>query len=286
MKPVVDSFWRAAAYCLLPRVIGLSLLPLAAMCAVALLIALFAWQPLLAWMDAALASWWLFAKLGSWLSGVGFGGLLAPLILALLATPVVVLVALIAVATVITPRLVTLVEQRRFPTLERRRGGSLITGALGGIGGSLIALLALLLSIPLWFIPPLVLIVPPLIWGWLTYRVMTYDVLAEHASAEERQSLMRTSRSQLLLMGVVCGYLGAAPSVVWASGLLFMALAPLLLPLAIWIYTLVFAFSALWFAHYTLTALDRLRAQTANAGRVAALAPTVGATPLDILPQR
>ena len=42
---------------------------------------------------------------------------------------------------------------------------------------------------PLWFVPPLVLIVPPLIWGWLTYRVMGFDVLAEHASREERRQL-------------------------------------------------------------------------------------------------
>ena len=39
----------------------------------------------------------------------------------------------------------------------------------------------IVLSIPLWLIPPLVMVLPPLIWGWLTYRVFGYDVLAEHA---------------------------------------------------------------------------------------------------------
>jgi hypothetical protein len=34
----------------------------------------------------------------------------------------------------------------------------------------------------------------------------------------------------------------------------------ILVPLAIWIYTLVFAFSSLWFAHYGLAALEKLRA--------------------------
>jgi hypothetical protein len=33
----------------------------------------------------------------------------------------------------------------------------------------------------------------------------------------------------------------------------------ILVPLAIWIYTLVFAFSSLWFAHYALAALQDLR---------------------------
>ena len=127
------------------------------------------------------------------------------------------------------------------------------------------ALVALLLSVPLWFIPPLVLIVPPLIWGWLTYRVMSFDALADYASPEERAALLRAHRVSLLGVGVLCGYLGAAPAIVWASGLLFAAAFFVLVPIAIWIYTLVFAFSALWFAHYCLDALAQLRARRAAA---------------------
>jgi hypothetical protein len=36
MKHILDAFWRAAAYCLHPRVIALSLLPLAVMVILAL----------------------------------------------------------------------------------------------------------------------------------------------------------------------------------------------------------------------------------------------------------
>jgi hypothetical protein len=110
-----------------------------------------------------------------------------------------------------------------------------------------------------------VLIVPPLIWGWLTCKVMTYDVLAEHASAEERLELSRRHRSALLVIGVISGYLGAAPSLVWASGAFFVAFAPVLLPLAIWIYTLVFAFSALWFAHFALSVAHRVLSRARKA---------------------
>ncbi|MBS0426531.1 MAG: hypothetical protein JSR41_04485, partial [Proteobacteria bacterium] len=73
--------------------------------------------------------------------------------------------------------------------------------------------------------------------------------------------------------GVLCGYLGAAPSIVWASGLLFAAAFFVLVPIAIWIYTVVFAFSALWFAHYTLDALAQLRAQRAAAALVPVAEP-------------
>jgi hypothetical protein len=44
---------------------------------------------------------------------------------------------------------------------------------------------------------------------------------------------------------------------------MFIALAPLLVPIAIWIYTLVFAFASLWFAHFSLAVLQRMRAQAA-----------------------
>ena len=65
----------------------------------------------------------------------------------------------------------------------------------------------------------------------------------------------------------------------WASGALFAAAFVVLVPLAIWIYTLVFAFSSLWFAHYCLAALElRLRSEPrptlpAVAGRSAGRAP-------------
>jgi hypothetical protein len=67
-------------------------------------------------------------------------------------------------------------------------------------------------------------------------------------------------------MGVGCGFLGAAPSLVWASALVFAAAFPLLLPVAVWIYTLVFIFSALWFSHYCLAALQALRGQASGPG--------------------
>jgi hypothetical protein len=158
------------------------------------------------------------------------------------------------------PALVNLVARRRFPDLERRHGASFVRGAFWALGSMLLAIFALLISLPLWLIPPLILMLPPLIWGWLTYRVMSFDALADHASDDERRLILREHRVWLLVMGVVTGYLGAAPSLVWASGWVFAAAFPILIPIAIWIYTLVFAFSSLWFAHYCLAALRQLRA--------------------------
>ena len=186
------------------------------------------------------------------------------------------LVSLLVVAAMMAPALVSLVAERRFPALERKRGGSWVAAVFWALGSTVLALVALVVSIPLWLVPPLILILPPLIWGWLTYRVMAYDALAEHASRQERLEIFRRHRGWLLGIGVLTGFLGAAPSLLWASGALFAVAFVVLMPVAIWVYTLVFAFSALWFAHYSLAALQALRAEGV-AGVSAAPAPELPA---------
>jgi hypothetical protein len=264
MNPLIDSFWRAAAYCLHPRVIALSLLPLVLMVAIAMGLGYFFWDAALDSVRLTLESWSIVTTLAGWLVSIGLPGFkaaLPPLVVVFLATPVIVVGSLLAVAVLMSPSMLALVAERRFPRLEKKHGGSFLASAFLSLGTTFVALLALLVSIPFWFIPPLVLILPPLIWGWLTYRVLSYDMLAEHASRAERQTLLKRHRASLLGIGVLTGYLGAAPSIVWASGVLFIAMAPVLVPVAIWIYTLVFAFSTLWFAHYLLAALEKLRAE-------------------------
>jgi hypothetical protein len=138
----------------------------------------------------------------------------------------------------------------------------------------------LVLSIPLWFIPPLVLVVPPLIWGWLNYRVLSFDVMAEHASTEERRQIMVQQRMPLLGIGVISGFLGAAPSLIWAASALTLVFAPLLVVISVWLNMLVFGFSALWFTHFALAALAQLRGQTALVDRE----PVAGGEIIDITP--
>ncbi len=273
MSLLFDSFWRAVAYGLRPRVVVLSFLPLLLMGGLALGLGYFYWAGVLETVNLWLESSTLVGSISGWLQGMGLGNLkavLGPLIVIFAVTPLIVVFSLLAVALMMTPALTSLVAQRRFPALERKRGGSLVASLWWSLVSTLLALLALVVSVPLWLIPPLILILPPLIWGWLTYRVMAFDALAEHASSEERRELFRRHRLSLLGIGIFCGYLGAAPSLIWASGVLFVAAFVVLVPLAIWLYTLVFALASLWFAHFCLAALQALRAERA----AAATAPT------------
>jgi hypothetical protein len=279
MKELADSFWRAAAYCLHPKVILLSLLPLLFAVAAVLGLGWFYWEIAVAGVRGTLEQWSLVVSFLAWLDSIGaagFGTVLAPLIVVALAVPLIVVASLLLVAWLMTPALVDLVAARRFATLERKRGAGWFSAALWSVAYMLFALLLLVLSLPLWFIPPLVLVLPPLIWGWLTYKVLSYDVLAAHASADERQRLMRDQHWPLLAIGIITGYLGAAPSLLWAVSAATLVLAPVLVVVSVWLYTLVFAFAALWFTHFALAALQRLRQQ-------AEVVPAPAAQ-LDVLP--
>jgi len=264
---IMNAGWRAAAYCFHPRVIGLSFLPLLLSIALFGLLGWFFWQDALNILSQGLNQW-------SWsrwvLDGLANMGLnvqaawIAGFVLLLFAVPSVVVVCLLLVALAMTPALVSLVAQRRFDQLERLGKGSFIASLSWSLGATVLAVFALLISLPLWFVPPFGLILPPLIWGWLTYRVMSFDVLSAYATAQERKTLLKTHRMSLLVMGVVSGFLGAAPTTLWALGVITLALLPIVAAASVWVYTLVFAFASLWFSHYLLQELHDLR-QVANA---------------------
>lgn len=262
MRDLIDAFWRATAYCLHPRVVMLSLLPLLLVGALTFAAGWFFYEAAIDGVRATMEGWLLTSAFLQWLDSMGaqgFRAVLAPMIVVALAVPVIVLLSLVLVSLMMTPALVSLVARRRFPMLERKHGAGLASSVAFSLGHTLLALLLLAGSVPLWLIPPLVLVIPPLIWGWLTYRVMAFDALSDHASADERRLLLRQHRWPLMTIGVVCGYLGAAPSLLWAVSAITLVLAPILIVASVWLYTLVFAFSSLWFTHYGLAALQRLR---------------------------
>ena len=264
MRLLLDSFWRAVAYCFMPRVMLLSLMPLALLLVLSLSWGYFYWESTQDWVRDTLSSWLLLQSAMDWLQEHGAGHLqsvLVPIVVNFAITPVLVIITLLAVSWLMSPGLIKLVVDRRFGHLALKRGGSVWIGVFWTLVSTLAALLAMVITLPLWLVPPLMFVVPPLIWGWLSYRVMVFDALLNHASREERIAIGRKHRVWLLLIGVLTGYLGALPSVVWASGALFAAAFLVLVPVAVWIYALVFAFTALWFAHYSLAALEQHRAQ-------------------------
>ncbi len=196
----------------------------------------------------------------SWFGLENLKPLLVPLLAMWLLLPLMILTALIFVGALAMPVIVRHLSARRYLHLEKKQGGSL-WGSVGiSIGTFILFVLMWVVTLPLNVIPPFTFIVQPLLWGWLTYRVMTYDALSEHASHQERLELIRRHRWPLLAIGVVTGSMGAAPTLVWLGGALGVIFFPLLAAFSIWLYVVVFVFSGLWFAHYSLEALTLARA--------------------------
>lgn len=270
MHLVVKTFGRAVLSQLHLRMLLLTVLPFVLSL---LLWGLALWlglQPMMDWLGAYFADSGWYQSIRSALDWMGLSSVrsfLVPLIAMWLLLPLMILTALLFVGGVAMPAIARHVSMRWYPALEQRRGGS-VAGSLAVSLGSFVVFACLwLLTLPLNAVPPLALLVQPLLWGWLTYRVMAYDALADHASSEERHMLMRQHRWPLLAIGIAVGAMGAAPTMLWLGGALFLVLLPLMAGVAIWVYVLVFVFSGLWFQHYLLAALEELRRDTMQPDR-------------------
>ena len=262
MQAILISFGRAVLSQLHFRMLLLTVLPFVLSVAIWGLILWAGLQPLIDWLHAFFLANEGFLIAGDILGWLGLGAIKAvivPLIAMWVLLPLMILTALLFVGTMAMPIIVKHVGGRDYPDLEKRRGGTFWGTLWISTVSFAIFLVLWLLTLPLSAIPPITFLIQPALWGWLTYRVMAYDALAEHADAGELRALMRMHRWPLLLIGVIAGAMGAAPTLLWLGGALSVIFFPVLAAGAIWLYVLVFVFSGLWFEHYCLEALAQYR---------------------------
>jgi len=221
------------------------------------------WSPALEMLRTFLTASIFTSWIQSGLEYVGFDearAWIAPLFLVILLIPIITISLLVFIAFSTVPAVVdSVVKQKAYEGLVRIKGGSFVGSFFYTLWSALICLALVMLTLPVWWIPPLFAILPPLLWGWLTMRLMAYDVLLDHATSEERNQLLEEHRWTLLGMGVVAGMIGAVPTFFWATSVLALVLFPFVSFVALWIYSLIFIFSALWFSHFLLHALKQLR---------------------------
>ncbi|KQQ47131.1 hypothetical protein ASF61_00250 [Duganella sp. Leaf126] len=261
------------------KMLAMSLAPFLLAVAVWAVLLYFGLQPLIDAMHRLFAEHNLFATSTSWLRSFGLGTLttvVVPLVAMLLLLPLMILTALIFIGLVAMPLICRHVGLRHYPQLVQRHGGSLMGSVGTALGGMLIFIGLWIVTLPLYVFPPLAVLVQAMLWGWLTCRVMVYDVLADYASAEERRAILAAHRWRLLVIGMVSGAAGALPGAIWLGGVMAVVLFPFLAAASIWLYVLVFIFTGLWFAYYCLEALARMRAGQAPA------APATDLTPIEL----
>jgi hypothetical protein len=221
------------------------------------------WSPALEMLRTFLTASIFTSWIQSGLEYVGFDearAWIAPLFLVILLIPIIAISLLVFIAFSTVPAVVdSVAKQKAYEGIMRIKGGSFVGSFFYTLWSAFICLALVMLTLPVWWIPPLFAILPPLLWGWLTMRLMAYDVLLDHATPDERNQLLEEHRWTLLGMGVVAGMIGAVPTFFWATSVLALVLFPFVSFVALWIYSLIFIFSALWFSHFLLHALKQLR---------------------------
>jgi hypothetical protein len=269
MRAVLNAYGRALAAQLSARMLLLSALPFLLSVALWGALLYFGFQPLIDYVQSLFEQYGGYKASGSVLASLGLGMLktiAVPLVAMLLLLPLMILTSLLVMAIVAMPAIGRHVGARQFADLEKKQGSSML-GSLGlNLGSVLLFALLWLLTLPLYFFPPLALAAQVVLWGWLTSRVMTYDALAAHAGADERLAITRRHYWPLLAIGMVSGAAGALPGIAWIGGaLISVVLFPFLAMLSIWLYLVIFIFTGLWFQYYCLQALRELRAAAATA---------------------
>lgn len=167
-----------------------------------------------------------------------FAGVAVTVLIVLLLAPAILATALLIAAVFAMPVLVESVARDAYPSLERRRGGTLV----GSVWNAAVALLSFavlwLAALPAWlFVGPLAAGIPWLLSAQLNQRLFRYDAIGEHASPDEIHRLVEQHWPSLFALGLCTGLLYFVP--------LLNLIAPV--------------YAALAFIHYGLMALERMR---------------------------
>jgi hypothetical protein len=145
----------------------------------------------------------------------------AYVVLFLLIVPLIWLTALFILGVFGMQKMVEHVAQGSFPALERRRGGGVagsVWNAVAALGGMV---LLLVVTLPLWLVPPLWPLIPLAIFAWVNQKLLRYDALGEHADRGEMARLFRERRGALLLLGLLLALLAYVPFVGFIAPVVF-----------------------------------------------------------------
>ena len=145
----------------------------------------------------------------------------ANLMLFVLSVPLVYLSALIIIAIFGMDVMVDHVAGRHYPNLVRKRGGTTV----GSLWNAIVALsglvLLFLVTLPLLLVWPLWAVAQAAIMGWVNQKLLRYDALAAHASAEEMRTIFTTRRASLYKLGLILGLVVYVPVIGIFAPMLF-----------------------------------------------------------------
>lgn len=238
----VRALGQAALSQLHPRMLALLVGPFLLAGLVWLLTTWLLWTPITDWLRVVVVQGWLGGLFGWQPARGGWADWIAPVMAVLLIAPLIFATALVVIGVFAMPLVLRFIGARHYPDVERRADAlgvrNLALGLWNGLSSFAVFAVGYVLTMPLWLIPPLIVVVPWLWWSWLTARVMRFDSLSDHATPAERAELILRERRRYLGLGMAVSLLNLVP--------------PLFLVTPV--------YGALVFAHHSLAALRALRA--------------------------
>ena len=221
MSRIFSALAVAFVNLLHPRMLWLMIWPILAALAVWGLAAFLLWMRTALWLAEHFRRW---AESGVFFVRFDTGDaalIAAHVLLFVVFVPAVYLTALLLLSVFGMQEMVEHVARRRFPQLERRRGGGVARSVWNGVV-ALAGMVALaILTLPLWVFPPLWAVIPVAIFAWVNQRVLRYDALAEHASAEEMRAIFAAQWKALYTLGLLLALVAFVPLAGFVAPVLF-----------------------------------------------------------------
>ena len=188
MQQVFKSFGLALVGTMHPKMLWLSLRPFFIVSVLWGCLIWLTWTPALEMLSIFLTTSIFTSWIQDGLIWAGFENArawIAPLFFVMLIIPLITISLLVFIAFTTVPAIVrSVTRQHAYKDIVSKRGGGLFGSFVYTLWSALICLALVMLTLPVWWVPPLVAVLPPLLWGWLTMRLMSYDVLAQHASSQ------------------------------------------------------------------------------------------------------
>ena len=235
MSPLLIAIGRALRDLPHARVLAVLVLPMLGAILLWTVLAFFFWD---AW-TSAIRGVVEGTAIARWVAGYGAAWMLegmGVLVVIVLLIPAVLITAVVVTELVAMPVIMS-VARRRYPTLEKRSGGTTVGSlANAALAVSVFALLWIV-TLPLWLTGIGAIVLPALNSAYLNQRLFRYDALAEHASRDEYRQIVKHNKRRLYGLGLILAPLYYVP-------LLNLA-APVVAGLA--------------FTHFCLAELGRLR---------------------------
>jgi hypothetical protein len=198
------------------------------------------WTPLTDWLTLQAQDWGVLGTVDQWLLAAGLFSIklwLVPVLAAIILLPIAGVVGVAVAAVFVMPIVLNHVAGHDYPAIARLGRHATAVSIWNALWVMIVFALGWVLTLPLWLLPPLGVALSVFWWTFAFSRMMRVDAIVEHATADERKSLIARHNGGFWALGLICSLLNLLPP------------AWIVLPV----------FSALLFAHYGLAALQRAR---------------------------